>query len=118
MAGSGDKVDYVFKVVLIGDSAVGKSQILARFARNEFSLDSKATIGVEFQTRTLVIDHKSVKAQIWDTAGQERQVAPLLSLRVLPRSSPRLRSRRSVMPQTVSVVCDAELRGELAKKRV
>ncbi|MED6157953.1 hypothetical protein PIB30_028234 [Stylosanthes scabra] len=66
------KIDYVFKVVLIGDSAVGKSQILARFARNEFSLDSKSTIGVEFQTRTLVIDHKSVKAQIWDTAGQER----------------------------------------------
>jgi len=74
MAGydSSQKVDYVFKVVLIGDSAVGKSQILARFARDEFSLDSKATIGVEFQTRTLVIEHKSVKAQIWDTAGQER----------------------------------------------
>ncbi|KAM7517484.1 hypothetical protein LguiB_016446 [Lonicera macranthoides] len=73
-AGYGDasqKVDYVFKVVLIGDSAVGKSQMLARFARNEFSLDSKATIGVEFQTRTLLIEHKSVKAQIWDTAGQE-----------------------------------------------
>ncbi|KAL5975951.1 Ras-related protein RABA4d [Asimina triloba] len=66
------KIDYVFKVVLIGDSAVGKSQLLARFARNEFSLDSKATIGVEFQTRTLVIDHKTIKAQIWDTAGQER----------------------------------------------
>ncbi|CAH9143093.1 unnamed protein product [Cuscuta epithymum] len=69
---AGQKIDYVFKVVLIGDSAVGKSQILARFARNEFSLDSKATIGVEFQTRTVVIQHKSVKAQIWDTAGQER----------------------------------------------
>ncbi|XP_038692444.1 ras-related protein Rab11D-like isoform X2 [Tripterygium wilfordii] len=68
------KIDYVFKVVLIGDSAVGKSQILNRFARNEFSIDSKATIGVEFQTRTLVIQHKSVKAQIWDTAGQERAV--------------------------------------------
>ncbi|KAK4767321.1 hypothetical protein SAY87_023987 [Trapa incisa] len=66
------RIDYVFKVVLIGDSAVGKSQILSRFARNEFSLDSKATIGVEFQTRTLVIEHKSIKAQIWDTAGQER----------------------------------------------
>ncbi|KAF9597342.1 hypothetical protein IFM89_017245 [Coptis chinensis] len=66
------KIDYVFKVVLIGDSAVGKSQLLARFSRNEFNLDSKATIGVEFQTRTLVIDHKTVKAQIWDTAGQER----------------------------------------------
>lgn len=68
----GQKIDYVFKVVLIGDSAVGKSQLLARFARNEFSLDSKATIGVEFQTRTLQIDGRTVKAQIWDTAGQER----------------------------------------------
>ncbi|CAM0950864.1 unnamed protein product [Alopecurus aequalis] len=68
----GQKVDYVFKVVLIGDSAVGKSQLLARFARNEFSLDSKATIGVEFQTKTLQIDNRTVKAQIWDTAGQER----------------------------------------------
>lgn len=66
------KIDYVFKIVLIGDSAVGKSQLLARFARNEFSLDSKATIGVEFQTKTLLVDNRTVKAQIWDTAGQER----------------------------------------------
>ncbi|KAL8204373.1 hypothetical protein R6Q57_009996 [Mikania cordata] len=66
------KIDYVFKIVLIGDSAVGKSQLLARFSRNEFSFDSKATIGVEFQTKTIVVDHKNVKAQIWDTAGQER----------------------------------------------
>ncbi|CAA0812496.1 Ras-related protein RABA4a [Striga hermonthica] len=76
MAGNGGygdaKIDYVFKVVLIGDSAVGKSQILSRFSRDEFSLDSKSTIGVEFQTRTMLIQHKSVKAQIWDTAGQER----------------------------------------------
>ncbi|XP_051145362.1 ras-related protein RABA4d-like [Andrographis paniculata] len=67
-----NKIDYVFKIVLIGDSSVGKSQLLSRFARNEFSLDSKATIGVEFQTRTVTIDHKTIKAQIWDTAGQER----------------------------------------------
>ncbi|KAL4304818.1 hypothetical protein AHAS_Ahas16G0016300 [Arachis hypogaea] len=66
------KIDYVFKVVLIGDSSVGKTQLLARFARNEFSADSKATIGVEFQTKTLIIDTKTIKAQIWDTAGQER----------------------------------------------
>ncbi|KAE8689997.1 Ras-related protein RABA4d [Hibiscus syriacus] len=66
------KIDYVFKGVLIGDSAVGKSQLLARFARNEFNVDSKATIGVEFHTKTLVIDNKTVKSQIWDTAGQER----------------------------------------------
>ncbi|XP_072993875.1 ras-related protein RABA4d-like [Typha latifolia] len=66
------KIDFVYKVVLIGDSAVGKSQLLARFSRNEFSLDSKATIGVEFNTKTVTIDHKTIKAQIWDTAGQER----------------------------------------------
>ncbi|XP_014524022.1 ras-related protein RABA4d [Vigna radiata var. radiata] len=66
------KIDYVFKVVLIGDSAVGKTQLLARFSRNEFSFDSKATIGVEFQTKTLIIDNKTIKSQIWDTAGQER----------------------------------------------
>ena len=64
MANLQQKIDYVFKEVLIGDSAVGKSQLLAQFARNEFSLDSKATIGVEFQTRTLLINHKTVKAQI------------------------------------------------------
>ena len=80
MANLQQKIDYVFKVVLIGDSAVGKSQLLARFARNEFSLDSKATIGVEFQTRTLLIDHKTVKAQIWDTAGQERYHLLLFTL--------------------------------------
>ncbi|XP_028961741.1 ras-related protein Rab11C-like [Malus domestica] len=45
--------DYLFKIVLIGDSGVGKSNILLRFTRNEFSLESKSTIGVEFATRTL-----------------------------------------------------------------
>ncbi|KAG6743818.1 hypothetical protein POTOM_052521 [Populus tomentosa] len=69
------KIDYVFKIVLIGDSAVGKSQLLARFARNEFTVDSKATIGVEFQTKTLAMHNKTVKAQIWDTAGQERETS-------------------------------------------
>ncbi|KAF8395183.1 hypothetical protein HHK36_019125 [Tetracentron sinense] len=64
--------DYLFKIVLIGDSGVGKSNILSRFTRNEFCLESKSTIGVEFATRTLQIDGKTVKAQIWDTAGQER----------------------------------------------
>ncbi len=64
--------DYLFKVVLIGDSAVGKSQLLSRFTRNEFMLQSKSTIGVEFATRSIQVDGKTVKAQIWDTAGQER----------------------------------------------
>ena len=64
--------EYLFKIVLIGDSAVGKSNLLSRFARNEFDSNSKATIGVEFQTQVVEIDGKEVKAQIWDTAGQER----------------------------------------------
>ncbi|XP_044480193.1 ras-related protein Rab11C-like [Mangifera indica] len=64
--------DSLFKIVLIGDSGVGKSNILSRFTRNEFCLQSKSTIGVEFATRTLQIEGKTVKAQIWDTAGQER----------------------------------------------
>ncbi|GAV58955.1 Ras domain-containing protein [Cephalotus follicularis] len=64
--------EYLFKVVIIGDSAVGKSNLLSRYARNEFNPHSKATIGVEFQTQSMDIDGKEVKAQIWDTAGQER----------------------------------------------
>ncbi|KAK4273643.1 hypothetical protein QN277_022005 [Acacia crassicarpa] len=64
--------DYLFKIVLIGDSAVGKSNLLARFARDEFYSNSKSTIGVEFQTQKMDIDGKEIKAQIWDTAGQER----------------------------------------------
>ncbi|KAL6202126.1 hypothetical protein ACLB2K_025837 [Fragaria x ananassa] len=69
---SDDDYDYLFKVVLIGDSGVGKSNLLSRFTRNEFSLESKSTIGVEFATRSIHVDDKIVKAQIWDTAGQER----------------------------------------------
>ncbi|KAI0492715.1 ras-related protein RABA5c [Dendrobium catenatum] len=64
--------EYLFKVVIIGDSAVGKSNLLSRYARNEFNINTKATIGVEFQTQSLEIDGREVKAQIWDTAGQER----------------------------------------------
>ncbi|KAF5754353.1 putative small GTP-binding protein [Helianthus annuus] len=67
-----DDYDYLFKLVLIGDSGVGKSNLLSRFTRNEFSLESKSTIGVEFATRSIKVDEKVVKAQIWDTAGQER----------------------------------------------
>ncbi|OZJ06750.1 Ras-related protein Rab-11A [Bifiguratus adelaidae] len=67
-----DEYDYLFKVVLIGDSGVGKSNLLARFTRNEFNLESKSTIGVEFATRSIQVDNKTIKAQIWDTAGQER----------------------------------------------
>jgi len=72
MSSSGQEYDFLYKVVLIGDSGVGKSNLLSRFTRNEFNLETKSTIGVEFATRSIQTDGKTIKAQIWDTAGQER----------------------------------------------
>ena len=65
MAGSRyDHYDYLYKIVLIGDSGVGKSSLLSRFTRNEFDLESKSTIGVEFATRSITVDEKVIKAQV------------------------------------------------------
>ena len=81
---AGDDYDYLYKglsqnfpikngrgtnalVVLIGDSGVGKSNLLSRFTRGEFSLETKSTIGVEFATRSIQTEGKTIKAQIWDT---------------------------------------------------
>lgn len=64
--------DYIYKIIIIGDSGVGKSNILSRFIKGEFEIDSKHTIGVEFSAKTLTIDNKTIKIQVWDTAGQER----------------------------------------------
>ncbi|XP_004778599.1 ras-related protein Rab-25 [Mustela putorius furo] len=64
--------NFVFKVVLIGESGVGKTNLLSRFTRNEFKQDSRTTIGVEFSTRTVTLGTAAIKAQIWDTAGLER----------------------------------------------
>jgi len=72
MSSRDEEYDYLFKVVLIGDSGVGKSNLLSRFTRNEFNLESKSTIGVEFATKSISVDGKTIKAQIWDTAGHER----------------------------------------------
>ena len=63
---------YLFKLVLIGDSGVGKSCLLLRFADDSFTDSYISTIGVDFRFRTVTIDMKTVKLQIWDTAGQER----------------------------------------------
>ncbi|KAK2421934.1 ras-related protein RABA1f [Trifolium repens] len=64
--------DYLFKAILIGDSGVGKSNLISRFTKDEFRLDSKPTIGVEFGYKNIKVRDKLIKAQIWDTAGQER----------------------------------------------
>jgi len=64
--------DYLFKLLLIGDSGTGKSCLLNRFADDTYTESYISTIGVDFKIRTIELDGKTIKLQIWDTAGQER----------------------------------------------
>jgi len=70
--GSHRDYDHLFKLLIIGDSGVGKSSLLVRFADNQFSGNYITTIGVDFKIRTIELNGERVKLQIWDTAGQER----------------------------------------------
>jgi small GTP-binding protein len=62
--------DYMIKLVIIGDTAVGKTNILLRFVNDEFKPNHVTTIGVDFKVKILPIDALNIKMQIWDTAGQ------------------------------------------------
>ena len=64
--------DYLFKIIVLGDCAVGKSNILSKYSKNIFNKSSKSTIGVELVTKFFRYENKIIKVNIWDTAGQER----------------------------------------------
>ena len=70
-----EEFDLIFKIVIIGDSGVGKTNLIGRYLKNEYKEDSKATVGVEFGEKKYEINGLKIKAQIWDTAGQERYKA-------------------------------------------
>eukprot|EP00048_Salpingoeca_helianthica_P022354 m.17785 g.17785 ORF g.17785 m.17785 type:complete len:209 (+) comp7208_c1_seq1:69-695(+) len=72
MAASNKAYDYLFKLLLIGDSGVGKTCILFRFSDDSFNSTFITTIGIDFKIRTIELGDKKIKLQIWDTAGQER----------------------------------------------
>ena len=69
---SEEDYDKIFKIVIIGDSGVGKTNLISRYLKNDFKPETKATIGVEFNDKKYEYKNKKIKIQIWDTAGQER----------------------------------------------
>ena len=71
MSTPGINYDFLLKYIIIGDAAVGKSNLLLRFAQNDFKSEYQLTIGVEFGAKNIDIDNKKYRLQIWDTAGQE-----------------------------------------------
>ena len=68
----GQDYEYLFKLLLIGNSGVGKSCILMRYADNSFTENFFNTIGVDFKIKTITLNDQVIKMQIWDTAGQDR----------------------------------------------
>jgi Ras-related protein Rab-8A len=72
MAKKESNYDWLIKVLIIGDSGVGKTNVLLRFCENTFNPSHLATIGIDFKIKTMEIDGKKIRMQIWDTAGQER----------------------------------------------
>ena len=67
-----ENYEHLYKIIIIGDSGVGKSNILRRYLHNEFKHDTKSTIGVEFGSKQIKVNNVNIKLQIWDTAGEER----------------------------------------------
>ncbi|CAF0757575.1 unnamed protein product [Adineta steineri] len=72
MSSNDDHILATLKILIIGESGVGKSSLLLRFTDDRFDVEMAATIGVDFKVKQLTIDGNRVKLAIWDTAGQER----------------------------------------------
>ena len=70
-----DLIDYLIKISVVGNSNVGKTNIINRFTRNTFNINSQTTIGVDFAHKIINCKNKVIKTQIWDTAGQERYMS-------------------------------------------
>jgi small GTP-binding protein len=70
-----DEYERMIKIIVIGASGVGKTNLLTRFVDNKFDIETQATIGIEFKTKNMVLNGERLKIQIWDTAGQERYQA-------------------------------------------
>ena len=87
MGNRDDEYDYMFKVVLIGDSEVGKSNLLSRFTRNEFNLESKSTIGVEFATRSIQVKKSCA---VWQSSGMSVAVGFINQRNLRNRNCPGL----------------------------
>ncbi|NXA38229.1 RAB44 protein, partial [Eudromia elegans] len=64
--------DHLFKVILVGNSSVGKTSFLRRFCEDRFFPGTAATVGVDYSVKTVTVDNSQVTLQLWDTAGQER----------------------------------------------
>jgi len=64
--------DHLLKLIIIGDSSVGKTCLLLRFSEDNFPTTHMPTIGIDFKIKNINVDDKRVKLQVWDTAGQER----------------------------------------------
>ena len=67
-----EDLPYLFKIIIIGDAGVGKSNMLIRYLKDEFDSAKAPTVGVEFASKTVKVDKDYAKLQIWDTAGQEK----------------------------------------------
>lgn len=67
-----EKYDFMAKVIIIGDSGIGKTVLITRFCESTFKESYVATIGVDFKIKTMTVGNRRYKLQIWDTAGQER----------------------------------------------